>query len=319
MLKKSLTLGVMFGVAILLSSTLLSPAADAIGWGAMSASPDITPFYLERYGSDSLTLTVSYSAFFFQYFPVWVEINVVKCPDWLTVTPSQKTFVLSKDVGSKNIKISMALNQQDIQAGDLQIVEFEVIGRIILGGQLREVTTGKAEIQVGVNPYTQITLEIAKPIERTAPDRELTFPITVKNWGNADTTVTLSLTDKPGEWQSIINPAQLILPAKKPGDPNPTEQVASLTLTSPHGWGLSYHNDWQGIALQAAARTQGKYYVLEGDRFKVSSQDKETITIFNSYTTMLAKNKGFYVPGFDSILLIGALVAIALVMKKKKQ
>ncbi|HHH78173.1 MAG TPA: hypothetical protein ENL18_03055 [Thermoplasmatales archaeon] len=316
--RKSLALGVIFGVAVLLSSSVLSPVADALDWGAMNASPNVTPYYIDRYGSGSLTLTVGYSAFFFQYFPVWVEINIVQCPSWLTVTPSQKTFVLQKGE-SKGIKIGLALNQQDIQAGDLQTVEFEVTGRIILGGELRQVATGKADIQVGVNPYTQITLEIAKPIERTAPDRELTFPITVKNWGNAQTTVTLSLTDDPGSWKYIINPQQIILPAKKPGDTNPTEQVASLTLTSPHGTVISYHNAWQGIAIQAVARTDGKYYILQGDHFEVSQQDKEKVTIFNGYATMLAKNKGFYVPGFDSILLIGALVAIAMVMRKKKQ
>ncbi|MDD3492558.1 MAG: hypothetical protein PHU95_00540 [Candidatus Thermoplasmatota archaeon] len=319
MLKKSITFGVLLGTFMLLSTAVFAPMAEALDWGAMSASPNVTPYYIDRYGSGSLTLTVSYSAFFFQYFPVWVEINVVRSPSWLTVTPSQKTFVLQKDE-SKPVKISMALSQQDVYAGSLETVEFEVTGRIILGGEVRQIATGKADIQVGVNPYTQVTLQIAKPIERTAPDRELTFPITVKNWGNADTTVTLSLTDDDlGGWKYIINPQQILLPGKKPGDANPPEEVASLTLTSPHGTAVSYHNDWQGIALQAVARTQAKYYVLQGSQFEVSQQDKETVTVFNAYATMLAKNKGFYLPGFEAVILIGALAAIVLVMRRKRQ
>ncbi len=319
MLKKNITFGVLFGTCILLSMAVFAPVTEALDWGAMGASPNITPYYIERYGSGSLTLTINYDSFFFQYFPVWVEINIVQKPSWLTVTPSQKTFVLQTDV-SKAVKISMALNQQDINAGDLQTVEFEVTGRIILGGEVRQIATGKADIQVGVNPYTKITIQVPNPIDRIAPDRELSFPVTVKNWGNADTTVTFSLTDEGLDgWRYIIAPTQTVLAGKKPGDANPTEQEIILTLTSPHGTAVSYHNDWQGITLQALARTDAKYYILQGNQFEISQQDKEQVTVFTSYATMLAKNKGFYVPGFEAIILIGALAAIMLAMRRKRQ
>lgn len=70
MLKRTVTIGVLLGTFMLLSTALFAPAVQAIEWGAMSASPDISPFYVNRYGGDSFTLTVTYEPFFFQYFPV---------------------------------------------------------------------------------------------------------------------------------------------------------------------------------------------------------------------------------------------------------
>lgn len=318
MLKRTITIGVLLGTVMLLSTALLAPAAQAIEWGAMSASPDISPFYVNRYGGDSFTLTVTYEPFFFQYFPVWAQIEVVKSPGWLTVSPTQPTFPLQSGA-RKDVKINLALSEQDVEAPSLSSVTIQVTGRIVLGGELREVATAKTDILVGVNPFTQITVSIAKPIERSSPDQELTFPVTVENWGTAQTRVTLQATDVPDDWTDpIISPQQIILDAKKPGDPNPPEKTVSFTVTTPHGTGISYHNKRETFLLQAHAQSFADYWVKEGNQFQKSSKDPENIKQATVYARMMVKNRGFYVPGFEAIVLIGALAVLVLVIRRRR-
>jgi len=320
MLKRTITIGVVLAAFMFLSTILFAPAAQAIEWGAMSASPDISPFYVNRYGGDSFTLTVEYQEFFFQYFPVWAQIEVVKSPSWLTVTPTQKTFPLDARTNArKDVKVNLALSEQDVEAPSLSSVTIQVTGRIVLGGELREVALAETDILVGVNPFTQITVSIAKPIERSSPDKELTFPVTIENWGTAQTRVTLSATDVPDDWTDpIISPQQIILDAKKPGDPNPPEKTVSFTVTTPHGTGISYHNDRETFLLQAHAQSFADYWVKEGNQFQKSSKDPENVKQATVYARMMVKNRGFYVPGFEAVILIGALAALAFVIRRRR-
>jgi|GEM_PF-1209728 len=318
MLKRTVTIGVLLGTFMLLSTALFAPAAQAIEWGAMSASPDISPFYVNRYGGDSFTLTVSYEPFFFQYFPVWAQIEVVKSPSWLTVSPTTPTFPLQSGA-RKDVKVNLALAEQDVEAPSLTSVTIQVTGRIVLGGEVREVATAQTDVLVGVNPFTQITVSIAKPIERSSPDKELTFPVTIENWGTAQTRVTLQATDVPDDWTDpIISPQQIILDAKNPGDPNPPEKTVSFTVTTPHGTGISYHNNRETFLLQAHAQSFADYYVKEGNQFQKSSQDPENIKQATVYARMMVKNRGFYVPGFEAVILIGALAALAVVIRRRR-
>lgn len=116
-----------------------------------------------------------------------------------------------------------------------------------------------------------------------------------------------------------MSPQQIKVEAKKPGDASFPEQTVMFTVTSPHGTGISYHNNWRGFTVEGSARTDAKYYTLQGGQWAPSQQDKEKVTIFTTYATVLAKNRGFYVPGFDAILLIGVLGALAVFMAKKKK
>ncbi len=317
MLKKCMAIGMITGM-VLLFTGILAPSASALSWGGISAQSDYGTYWVGRYETGQVSLTISYTPYFIAYFPLWVEIRVTESPSWLTVTPSQPTFPLQAKT-SKTIPINLAVNTQDIKAGTVGKVSLEITGKIILGGELRQIDPAKVDIQVGYNPFTEVTLALTNPIARTAPDRELTFPIKVINWGNAPTTVTLTITNEVKGWQYIVSPQQIKVEAKKPGDTSYPEQTVMLTVTSPHGTAISYHNKWQGFTIQGVARSDAKYYTLQGGQWTPTTQEKEKITYFNAYATVLAKNKGFYVPGFDAILMIGVLGALAIFMSKKKR
>ena len=92
-----------------------------------------------------------------------------------------------------------------------------------------------------------------------------------------------------------------------------------FTVTSPHGTAISYHNNWQGFTIEGSARTDAQYYTLQSGQWTTSQQDKEKVTVFTTYATVLAKNRGFYVPGFDALLLIGVLGIFAIFMARKRK
>lgn len=305
------------GVTFLFTAIAIPPAS-AVSWGNISAESSYGTYWLGRYETGEISLSVSYTPYFVAYFPLWVEIQITQSPSWLTVTPSQSTFALQARANT-NIQILLAVNTHDIKAGTTGNVELYLTGKIILGGQLRTIDPARVNILVGYNPFTEISLTLANPIARTAPDRELAFPIKVVNWGNAPTTVTLGITNDENGWEYIVSPQQIKVEAKKSGDASYPEQTVMFTVTSPHGTGVSYHNNWQGFTVEGSARTDAQYYTLQGGQWAPSQQDKEKITIFTTYATVLAKNKGFYVPGFDVILLVGVLGALALFMAKKKK
>lgn len=316
MLKKCKALGMIIGVVFLFTAILIPPAS-AISWGSIQAEPNYGTYWLGRYETGQVTLTIEYVPYFIAYFPLWVEIQVTKSPTWLTVTPSPSTFALQRQTSAR-VQILLAVNTHDIEAGETGNVELYITGRIILGGQLRTIDPQRVPILVGYNPFTEVTIQVTKPIERTAPDKELTFPMRVINWGNTPTTVTFTVTSGESDWEVV--PSQPVkIPPKKPGDSAYPEQTVMLTVTSPHGTAISYHNDWEGFTIEGFARSDAPYYELSGGEWGKIKTDKEGITIYTTYANLLAKNRGFYVPGFDALLLIGVLGALALFMARKRK
>ncbi|HDN95699.1 MAG TPA: hypothetical protein ENG71_01350, partial [Thermoplasmatales archaeon] len=132
MFKKSIIL--VFAVFAILTVQ----GADAFSWGKINATSDMGIGYVERYGQLQAVLTVSYQPYFFGYLPVFVEVNVVDSPSWLTVVPSTPTFTLKPDE-SRNVNLIMQVSQNDVQAGTSGKVTVELTGRLITGGAFRQI------------------------------------------------------------------------------------------------------------------------------------------------------------------------------------
>ncbi len=123
-----------------------------IPWGEMQAQMEEQVVNVSRYGGGRVHMAVSYQPFFFQYFPVWVEINVANSPSWLIVTPSQKTFVLQQGE-TETDDINLAVSD-DVEAGTIGLVELEVEGRTIILPSLLDVSSDRASFIVRVQEPT---------------------------------------------------------------------------------------------------------------------------------------------------------------------
>lgn len=313
----------MFRKSIILAIAVVAIFAiqntSAFSWGKINATSDMGIGYVERYGQLQITLTVSYQTYFFGYLPIFVEVNVVDSPSWLTVAPSTPTFTL-KPSESRNVNLLMKVSQNDINAGESGEVKVELTGRLITGGALRQIDGAKLTIVVGYNPFTEIGIRSVKPIERTAPDRELPFSFDIVNYGN--TRVVVSLTpakQPPADWKYVISPSTVYIEPKKPGEDTYPYATVTVTLTTPHGPVISYANVWQNFAIKAKATSEAPYYVKQGTTWTRTQTEMELVNTNEVTQYFLAKNKGFYVPGFDTISLLAviALLSIFAIRRKK--
>lgn len=312
MFKKSIILALV-GVAI-----LLFQSSSAVPWGKIDATPDSSIAYVERYGLQQVRLTVEYQPYYMGYLPVYVEVSVEGSPSWLTVAPSPKTFVLRPNT-QKEVTLMMQVKTHDVQAGESGTVDIAVRGHLVTGGLLRQIEAATLSLIVGYNPYTEIALSSPQPIERTAPDRELPFIINIYNYGNSRVIVDLTTEKEPGKWRYVISPPTVVIEPKQSGDETFPYATVTVTLTSPHGTAISYHNDWEDFAIKAKARSEAPYYEYQGGRWVRRTDEIDLITTYESTAYFLAKNKGFYVPGFDAIIMIAGISLAGLIFTRKKK
>lgn len=305
-------------VAVVIAALLCSQSSEALSWGKIDATPDTSISYVERYGLQQIKLSVEYQPYFFGMMPAYVEVSVEGSPSWLTVVASPQTFVLKPGV-TKEIFLILKVSQHDVVAGSSGSVDVAVRGRLVTGGLFRTLDETKLSVIVGYNPFTEITVSSIQPIARTAPDRELPFLVDVYNYGNSRVIVDLTAMEEPDDWQYIISPSTVVIEAKQPGDETFPYATVSVTLTSPHGTAISYHNDWQGFAIKAKARAEAPYYEYQGGKWTRRTDELDQITTYESQAYFLAKNKGFYVPGFDALVLIAGLAIAGLLIARKKK
>ena len=293
--------------------------ASAITWGTMEVTASNSIAYVERYGIQEVTLTVSYQPAIFGYLPVYAEVSVENSPGWLTVIPSPQKFVLKPGV-NKNVQLIMQVKEHDRQAGDSGTVELAIRGKLVTGGVFRQIEEGKISLLVGYNPYTEIAISALQPIERTSPDRELPFIVNIYNYGNSRVIVDLTAEKEPGDWRYVISPSTVVIEPKQPGDDTFPYATVTITLTSPHGTVISYHNDWEDFAIKAKARSEAPYYEYQGGKWVRRTDEIDLVTKYETTAYFMAKNKGFYVPGFDAIIMIAGLsIAGVLIARKKKK
>ncbi len=308
--------GIIFAVVVVALFGIQS--AQAISWGKIDATPSMTTAYVERYGQEEISLSVQYKPYYFGFMPVFVEVSVVGSPSWLTVAPNPQTFVLKPDE-SFTVRVLMKVSEHDVVAGTSGTVELSLQGHLVSGGALRQIDGAKLTLVVTYNPFTEIAIRAVKPIERTAPDRELPFTIDIINYGNSRIIVDLSPEKEPTGWKYVISPPTVVIEPKKPGDETFPYETVTITLTSPHGTAISYHNDWESFSIKAKALAETPYFTKQGGSWSRTSQEIELVNTHTVTAYFLAKNKGFYVPGFDVVFLIAGIAIVALLMGRRKK
>ncbi|MEM1514163.1 MAG: hypothetical protein QXN45_04715 [Candidatus Thermoplasmatota archaeon] len=309
MKKELLFVGICFSI-------ILASNSSAISWGKIDATPSSSIAYVERYGQEEISLDVVYSPYLLGFMPIYVDVSATY-PDWLTVASNPQTFVL-KPGEHYTVKVLLKVSKHDVVAGTSSTVEISLTGRLITGGALRQIDEAKVTLVVGYNPFTEIAIRSVTPIERTAPDRELTFIVEVVNYGNSRVIVNLYPEKEPDGWNYVISPPQVVIDPKKAGDETFPYETVKITLTSPHGTAISYHNKWQDFAISAKATSETPYWVKRGGTWSRSTEEIELVNTHTVTAYFLAKNRGFYIPGFDSILLIAGIFIAFLLLRKRK-
>ena len=312
MIKKIIMLTVV-GIALLSSHN-----ASAALWGQITVTSDDAVTYVNRYEILEATLTLTYQPLYFAIMPIYATISIEGSPTFLTVVPSPPQIILRANE-PQTVKLLMVVTEHDSLAGQAGQVHVAVRGELSAGGLLREINPGVAYIGVSYNPFTTISLSAPQSIERTSPDKELPFVINVVNYGNSRVIVDLSVEEDAGDWNMLISPSTIIINPKQPGDDTFPFEPIYVTLTSPHGTAISYHNDWEDFSIKAQAHSDSPYHVYQGGKWVESTEEVYQKNVYQTTASFLAKNRGFYIPGFDALLLIAGIALAGMLVAKKKK
>ncbi len=131
--------------------------------------------------------------------------------------------------------------------------------------------------------------------KKIAPLGTAVFPIEIENMGNARTKVFLNVENIPEGWIAIVTDEVTIDEGKG------SKATAYLTIKPPKGFGYHYNEESIRVSL-TPARAE-------------NIQDKGAKT----YVTVIVESRGFSTPGFESIIFIGALLAVAMIFKLKRK
>jgi len=117
-----------------------------ISWGEMDAQVDKPVIQIERYSSEIVKMNITYRPYFIQYFPVIVNVSVVRAPPWLVVVPSVREFIIQRGE-TRTITIVLAVNE-DVYNGTNGLVMLEICGRNVILPSLLDIAPARISFAV---------------------------------------------------------------------------------------------------------------------------------------------------------------------------
>ncbi|MDD5502769.1 MAG: hypothetical protein PHH26_04810 [Candidatus Thermoplasmatota archaeon] len=161
-----------------------------------------------------------------------------------------------------------------------------------------ESSSGSYDVQIGIGYYSLLQATVPQTLQKGAPYQQITYPVTVTNLGNGKTKIFFDVKNVPTGWQVTL-PSPIILESRQQGG-KLTQQTVNVVVFTPYKTG--YQNNVGSI------------------RIDVTSKYADDTTIVGDATSIntLTLSKGFYVPGFDAILMFGAIGLVSLLLRRKK-
>jgi len=150
---------------------------------------------------------------------------------------------------------------------------------------------------ITIEPYYQLRVSCPEPYIEISPGDPLLFSVTIKNEGNSQDRIQIDipnqkeLTDE--EWVVSLGTRTMMLEEKK-------EQVIKLSITPPMDWTL-YRNRVTNVKLEVKS---------------ITSTQGQSAMVETQYFDFYVRDKGIYIPGFEPLFALMALVIVAVAMRK---
>ncbi len=155
-----------------------------------------------------------------------------------------------------------------------------------------------ADFKVSSAFFPLIQAKVANKVDEAGPQKTIPFNIELTNFGNAQTKIRFQLaTTDYGKWNPVL-PDTLTLDSPSSGG-GTTKDTASFQVATP------FHNGWNN---------EEKSFQIT--MTPIATQD-ETQTGTPIDATVLARVRGIYVPGFESVAMLGALLGAVFVARTR--
>ncbi len=146
--------------------------------------------------------------------------------------------------------------------------------------------------------FPLISSNVAGKVKDSGPRKNVGFDITLSNFGNAKTQVSFEVLSKPAgkRWQ-VLTPDPIILDTPN-GGTEATSGTAKLSIatTYKNGW----NNEQGAVQLKMTAR---------------AAEQLSNPNVLELQSNMLVRIRGVYVPGFEPVVMLGAVLGAGLMAR----
>lgn len=237
-----------------------------------------------------------------------IDLKVTNAPSWVVTTISPSTVYMAVDQtkaatggGSQTTKataqafllVSATADAPAFTQGNIEVTATAKDNGGLTGSQ------GKNAIPVQADFFSILEATTPTTIQKAKPQAQVTFPITVTNFGNAQTKVSFFVDNPPDKWQ-VTPPSPITLLAKQQGG-NQNSKTANVVIQTP------FQNGYLNVVGAITIRITSAYALDP----KVTGDS----TIVSTLTT----TKGFYVPGFEPLFALGAIGLLAVGLRGRNK
>lgn len=232
-----------------------------------------------------------------------VSYKVTKAPAWAAVTVSPGSDVITmpatpgaQATGSRTFTVSVTASDQ---APAFQSDTIEITATVTPTTPSTPPKSAAQTVPIQADYFSILDVQLAQAIQQDRPQSTVTFPVKITNLGNGATKINFAIAEggNPQNLNALV-PGPVTLQSKQAGG-NQISTEIPLQIQLPHQNG--YMNE-AGTVVYKITSNYALDSKLKGDETTLS---------------VLVTTKGFYVPGPGPILLVGLLMAIAAVMRRR--
>lgn len=229
-----------------------------------------------------------------------VQLSVKNAPPWASVTISPQSLILqftgtpggpsTTATADFNVFVSATEQAPAYQAAPIEITASA--SKTPAGSA----ATSSGSIPVQAEFFSIVDVQLAEAVKIDRPQQPVVFPLTITNFGNANTKVSFEVLSQT-ESLEVPVPNPITLQSKQAGG-NQITSTVPLTVQTPYKNG--YMNE-VGVVTYKISSAYALDPKLKGDESTVS---------------VLVTTKGFYVPGFSPVFLVGLLALSAVALRR---
>lgn len=230
-----------------------------------------------------------------------VSIKATKSPPWanVIVSPSSALFEISPAPGETSINSEVNFQVCITTSDQAPAFVNDQVELTATTTNPAASQTGTTTFPIGADYFSILDVNVLEAVKVDRPQTPVIFPVKITNLGNANTKVTITPTEHTGNID-VITPPQYILQSKQAGGSQISQDVA-LTIQTP------YHNGYLNEVARSDYKVTSAYALdpkLVGDTGTIS---------------VVLTTRGFYVPGFEPVLALGALGLVGLVLAVRRR
>jgi hypothetical protein len=222
-----------------------------------------------------------------------IHLEILNAPEWANIylsSPDVLTNIPIKKDGAVYLQTDLIISPKVEAPAEPQRIDIRVSTETI-----KRLSNISIEKSIPFTPsfIPTIGIDAENPIRTVGPHESVAFRITIKNSGNKITRVTPKIVGTEDKWTATINPPEAEI------QPN-QESTFTFSIITPYDFG--WHNEYGRFEIDFQSEV---YPFIAGS------------PTHNQSIYLVVNNHGFSTPGFEFVVLIGAILVIITLMRKK--